>query len=427
MPLRYYSTAPPSSASQTFKNDAYALYNSQFNLATDWFQIERESSFGSGSYVSIDVRLTSLIDQKTGTKMGDDWRQIIFSPADNFTDGIGWKYRFNNNVWVSVFSDVLKSLVVNCATRRCNAMLRWIDDNGVIYEEECAIDYNLIGTRNLERGDNLVLPEGYVLVYAQLNDKTKKIKPNQRFLFGPPEQRTCMRIHGGGLQNMLNQQTSDDTSGQLLVMTMENYQVDETTDNLTLGIADYYRSVYSVSLSASQISGNIGESYPINATLLLNSIPTSGSLTYTSSASDIATIDTSGSITMIASGSTIAYAYMGGNADISASALVAVSASSAPINTEEIRVTPSDNVSILEEDTTTFTSYLYLNGVQQADVFTYAPANTNVPTNHYTLTTISQNSFSVKNNEMYLESPLLINATSGSYTKQISISLNGAW
>jgi hypothetical protein len=115
---------------------------------------------------------------------------------------------------------------------------------------------------------------------------------------------------------------------------------------------------------------------------------------------------------------------MGGNPSVSASALISVTASGTTTN--EIRVTPSDNVEILEGDTTTFTTYLYTNGVQQADTFTFAPTNSNVPTDHYILIP-SSNGFSLENVERYLDLPLLITATTGSYTKQISITLNGAF
>jgi hypothetical protein len=116
---------------------------------------------------------------------------------------------------------------------------------------------------------------------------------------------------------------------------------------------------------------------------------------------------------------------MGGNPAISGSALVIVTASGTTTN--EVRITPSDNTSILEEDYANFTVYLYTNGIQQSDVFTFAVANSNVPIANYTISNMTANGFRITNNIMCLEYPLLINATSGSYTKQISIQLNGAF
>lgn len=424
--MKYFNlNPPPSSGSQILLNDFKASASTVFDLSTDVFTIQRESTLGSGSFIDTRVRVTSAINSLTSKMRGDDWKQIIFHPYDTFTDGIGWKYVFNNNTWLSVFSDVLKSVVTNCTVRRANEHLRWIGEDGVYYEEECVVDYELTGVRDLVRQDDVPLPQGYINVYAQLNSKTEKIRPNQRFLFGRPNQRVCWRVFGNGIMNTQSQITNDETSGQLLVLTVGGYEYNEQLDNLELGIVDYYKNQYSISLSASQISGNTTETYPINATLLLNNIPTSGSLTYNTSSSSIATISASGLLTLNSAGSTIATAYMGGNPAISGSALVSVTASGTTTN--EIRITPSDNTSILEEDYADITAYLYINSVQQSDAFTFATANSNVPVADYTISNITANGFRLTNNIMCLEYPLLINATSGSYTKQISIQLNGAF
>ena len=424
--MKYYNLAPPpSTGSQILLNDFKASANAMFEISTDVFTISRESSFASGSFIDTRVRVTSAINSLTGKRRGDDWKQIIFSPYDTFTDGIGYKYKFNSNTWLSIFSDVLKSVVTNCTVRRANENLRWIGDDGVYYSEECIIDYDLVGTRDLIRQDDMVLPQGNVRIYAQLNDKTAKIKPNMRFLFGRPDQRVCWRIFGNGIMNSQSPITNSETTGNLLELTVGAYQVDPQLDDLINGIADAYKSTYSITLSASQISGNITESYPLSPTLLINNTPTSASFTYATSSSTIASISASGIVTLNASGSAIASVYMGGNPAISASALISVTASGT--TTEEVRITPSDNISIIEGDTTTFTSYLYINNIQQANSFTYTKTNTNVPTNHYNLYPLTNNSFSIENIERYYDYPLLITATSGSYTKQISINLEGAF
>ncbi len=424
--MKYYSLSPGlSTGSQILLNDFKASASAIFELSTDVFDIQRESTFGSGSYINIRARVTSAVNTLTGKLRGDDWKQIIFHPYDNFTDGIGWLYKFSSNTWISVFSDVLKSVVTNCTVRRANEHLRWIGDDGVYYDVPCIVDYDLTGVRDLVRQDNIVLPQGYISVYAQLNDKTEKIRPNMRFLFGRPNQRVCWRVYGNGIMNSQGQITDDETSSRLLVLTVGGYEYNSELDNLELGICNYYKNQYSISLSSSSISGNISETYPINATLLCNSVPASGSLTYLTGASSIASISASGLLTLNASGSTIATAYMGGNSSISASALVTVTASST--STIEVRITPSDNTSILEEDYTDFSAYLYVNSIQQADSFIFTVANSNVPVANYTMSNITDNSFRITNNAMFLEHPLLVNAISGSYIKQVSIQLNGSF
>jgi hypothetical protein len=405
-------------------NDFKYAGHTIFENSLDIFTIQKETSFGSKVYEDIKVRITSVIDSKTSTKLSDDFKQLIFDPTGTFVPIMGYMYYFDSNFWVCTFTDNTKSVVDNCTIRRCNEQLRWIGDNGVSYSEYCAVDYDITGTRDLLRQDDLALPQGYCDIYTQLNERTELIKPNQRFLFGRPKQRVCWKLFGNGIMNSQNQETLTDTTARLMTLTMGGYQYNEQTDDLVNGIADAYKLVYSISLSASQISGNITETYPINATLFCNNLPTTGSLTYATSSSTIATINTSGSITLNASGSTTITTYMGGNPATSASALISVTTSGT--STNEVRVLPSDNIEILESETTTFTTYLYSNGVAQSDIFTFAPANSNVPTDHYILIA-NNNGFSLENVERYLDWPLLITATSGSYTKQISITLNGAF
>ena len=424
--MKYFPLSPVSATGSQIKIDDYKYAgHTLFNDSTDIFTIQREISFASQTYQNIDVRVTPVINMSTGEKRGDDWKQLIFDPYETFVPTIGSLFYFDDNYWICTFTDNIKSTLLNIIIRRCNEQLRWVDENGVIYQEPICVDYDITGTRDLVRQDDLVLPQGYCDCFLQLNTRTELVKPNQRFLFGRPKQRVCWKLFGNGIMNSQNQETLSDTTARMMTLTMGGYQYNEQTDNLTLGIADYYKQIYSIDLSASSISGNIGETYSFGATLLCNSLPTSGSLTYTTSSSTISTISSSGLLTLSASGTTTAYAYMGGNPSVSASATVTVTASGT--TTTEVRITPSDNTSIIEGESQTFTSYLYANGIQQADAFTFSLANSNVPTNRYVLSTLSNNSFSVENLNMYLDYPLLINAASSSYTKQISIVLAGAF
>jgi hypothetical protein len=111
------------------------------------------------------------------------------------------------------------------------------------------------------------------------------------------------------------------------------------------------------------------------------------------------------------------------NTSASASINVAVSGSS-PVG-YEVRVSPNPSY-ILEGDTETYTCYLYNGGLVQSDVFVFT-AGSVVSTDYYTLTTISNNSFSITNIERYLTDPLTVICTSGSYIKNIEVDLKGAW
>jgi len=64
----------------------------------------------------------------------------------------------------------------------------------------------------------------------------------------------------------------------------------------------------------------------------------------------------------------------------------------------------------------------------QSDTFSISLYDNNVPDSNYTLVQIDGNNFSIKNNEMFLNYPLILTLTSsGSVTKNLSIELKGAW
>jgi len=426
MGLKYYTLSPPNaSASATLLDDYSALVSDRFEIASDVFVIKRESSFASGSLVDVTVRVTSSIDSMTGQRLSDDFKQLIFKPSETHVAGIGTKYYFESNYWICVYSDTIKSLSNNCMVRRANDYLRWIGDNGVYYEEPCCIDYKIARSKDTLTAENLILPQGYTDIYCQLNAKTELIKGNQRFLFGRPNNRLCWRVFGNGIQNTQNQETDDDTTSRLLTLTVGGWEINNDLDNLTLGIADYYNNVYALSLTPAVITGNVGETRQLVSTVTLNGNPVTASVVYTSSDAAKVGVSTTGSLTLSASGVAIITATMASNSTVSASSTVTVSTSG--VSTEEVRITPSDDTFVLEDESVAFTAYVYTNGIQQANVFTFPLADANVPVANYTMTAIGNNAFTINNVNKYLDYPLLINATSGSFVKQISVNLKGAW
>lgn len=426
--MKYYPLSDiVSTASQTMLKDFQYAGHTMFKESLDIFSIQKETVFGSQVFEDVDARITSVINVSTGKNLSDDFKQLIFDPIATFKPSLGYLFFFDQCFWLCTFTDNIKSVLTNIIVRRCNEQLRWIDENGIIYYEPCVIEYSVDRAKDTILQDNIITPQGYIAVHAQLNNRTENIHPNQRFLFGRPDNRICWRIFGNGIQNSLMQQTSDDTSSRVLTLTMGGYEKDQIqdVDNLVLGIADYYKKLYTLSFSASQVSGNAGETYLLDSTLMQNNSITNASLSYSTSSSSIATVSTSGVVTLISSGSATITGCLVNNASVTASATFIVNAS--PIYSYEVRISPSENFNILEGESQTFTTYLYANGSQQADAFSFALANDNVPVNRYVMSIIDTHNFSIENVNKYLNDPLIITATSGSFVKQIDIYLVGAW
>jgi hypothetical protein len=203
-----------------------------------------------------------------------------------------------------------------------------------------------------------------------------------------------------------------------------NYVNDET-DDVVLGIADKYRVVYTLSVIPATISGSPGNAVQLYPSITKNGEAIAKDVSYLSSASLVASTSGSGLITLLTSGSCNINVSLTDNNSVFSNIPVTVAGS--PVSSVyEIRVNPNVDY-ILEGGTEVFTTYLYLNGIQQGDAFAYAINGTDVLSDKYIFTTINTNSFSIENTKMDLEHPLLVDITSGSHTKQIDISLRGAW
>lgn len=425
-PYKYFTASSPiyfSNARDAQRFGFQSALDDLFYDATSVYTIQEETAFASGSWVNLDVRINQAIDRQTGNKLGNDFKMLLFKDLDH-SAGLGRKYSFDNNIWLTVNLEEYKGLAKSSTIRRCNSTLRWIDKNGNSYSEPCSIDYELNRARDDMGTKDPVTPQGYVDVYCQLNSNTKLIEGNQRFIFGPVENRIAFKVFGNGVRNFLNEETADDSSSTLLVLTMGADYVNAEDDDLTTGIADYNKNIYLLSISPSMISTDVGDVIQIMPSLTWNGDPSDKSVSYSASASTIATVSGSGLITTIASGSTTITGYMTNNIGVTDTVTVVVSAS--PISTYEVRVSPTSNI-LYEGETETYSSYLYINGVVQANSFVFTLADANVPIDHYTLTILDDNSFSLKNKEFYLNNPLSISCTSGSYSKQLDIYLRGSW
>ena len=414
-----FMDSPKGTITDTFQ----AMLTADFYTTFDWYIIQEESSIGSKTFVDINVRINQAIDSVTGVKLGDDYKLLLFQDLDH-TSEIGHLYSFDSNYWIVSHSEVLKSLGSSCTVRRCNNILRWVDDNGKEYSEYCVADNKIKRPTDGSRARDIVTPEGFIEVMTQGNDRTRLITDSQRFLFGNTDKWSAYRTYGGGVNNFLNQQTSDNESANLIYFMMGVNYINEDTDDIVNGIADKYRQQYAISASPTSITGNVSDNFQLAIDLTRNGVSVTKPITYITSASDVATVSASGVVSLVTTGSANISASMTNNS--SASTVVLTTVSGSLISQDEIRITPNQGY-VLQEDTETYTVYAWASGSQQADTFTFATSGS-VPATSFTFTTVSDNSFSIKNEYLYLDAPLVVTCTSSaSATKDFSIELRGAW
>lgn len=411
---------------EQYTNQLQATLDADFRNSSDYYLIDEEVlPLGSETYESIYVRINRLINPSTGTNVEEDFKKILFEEI-NHGVALGRMFNFGDNYWITLNVSSINSLTQTAMVRRCNNSLRWIDElTGALYEVPCVLDYLVNENRDYATaGSTIVVPSGMLQCIVQLNSKTMTIAPNQRFLFGRTGQWTAFRVEGGGINNFNNTQTMDNTSAGYIRLSMVVDFLNEETDDLVNGIANTVTNAYVLTLSDNVITGEVGNSVQLSATLTLNGDTVSRNLVWSSSNTTVATVDASGNVTFVSDGTATITCKLENNDVINDTCAVTVT--SVPTDVYQVVISPSDNY-VLEGLTATWSVYLYKNGVQQADTFTFALNANTVPSTNYIYTEIDGNSFSIQNVEMFLTDVLEVTCTSGIYNRTLSISLRGAW
>jgi hypothetical protein len=210
------------------RNTLQEKINSDFLYAADIYDIEEEISIGALEFQTITVRIVHILKNNIGIKVGDDFKELIFSELNHIV-GLGLRYRFDDNIWLTINSDYYHYPTISVVIRRCNNVLRWRDIDNSILQEPCIIDYK-INENAFDQNDKIIIPEGDIQVIAQYNDNSKKIRIDDRFIFGDQ----AFRVRS--INNFINKFTYDNESPKLLYLTMtkdNNSPYDNTTTDVS--------------------------------------------------------------------------------------------------------------------------------------------------------------------------------------------------
>ena len=415
----------------TINQDIIAGINDGFYEGYDWYQIQEETTRGLGICdKNVDVRINHVVNTDIGTSKGDDFKKVSFNGYHSIQ--MGNLYYFSNNYWVVVNLEAIKSPTSTCTIRRCNNMIKWMNpDTGAIYSYPCAIDYEIARAKdNVSSSAGLVLLEGLIHVYLQLNAVSSTIQPNQRFLFGNTGLWTAYKVAGGGINNYQNVNTVDNTSYGLLTLIMNAAEKDLDNDDLTNGIANVNKYTYTISVNPSSFSGVATNTITLVPTVKLNDEVVSRTVTWSSASPKIATVNaTTGVVTLVATGTAVIRCTLANNATVYKDTTITV-ASSTPTSTYSIRISPTTN-DILLGDNQTYTVSLYTNGTLDTDTFTFAVDTTSTASEScYDFTTVDSTKFNIENLAMSIGKPLVIKATSVTHpttTQLFTILLLGAY
>lgn len=436
MSLKYYSAynvTRTNTPAQSYRDDFTAIQDLAFDNAPNVYYgdnkdcVEYEYIYGSNVFRPIDmVRIDDVVDYNTGLYSTDDFKVFIFKndfiEANNFT--YGSKFRWKNNIWLVISSNVLNGVANSVEVRRCNNVARFYDEWGNKIYEPCIMDITLRFTRN-NTTQPIVTSNGEQKLWIQRNNRTVYIKGNQRFLFGPPESRVAYKVYASGSKDYINTMTNEENSPSLTELYMQFDQIDLQRDDVKSGFADARVAFYSI--VGDNISGEykIGDIIPLDFVVYKDKDITDLPISYNIDKSDIAEISNN-EIKINNNGSFILAVSMQDNPEIKEEFYINVV--EAPQVNYEIRLIPSDSY-ILQGDKKIFECALYQNGAIISDKvsFDFKDNTIGVPKANYAINIIDNSHFEIYNKKMYMTNPIKVLCTFDNISQEFSFELRGVY
>ena len=208
-----------------------------YEFSSDTFEIEVEETPGTMEFKPIVCRVCHAIEPKTGLQRGDDFKELKFFDL-NYPKGIGTRYRFDNSIWITNNTDNTKFVTKSNVIRRCNNVLKYIDEKGNIIEEPCVIDY-ATKYSNVYYNNYVFIPQGTIVITAQNNDNAKNILINDRFIFDS-------QVYKIKSKNDFLRESTFEKGSAMLVKFEANLDETAPDDDFDLGIASMnkYKDVY---------------------------------------------------------------------------------------------------------------------------------------------------------------------------------------
>ena len=429
MALNYYAaynavrTEHPKAS---YYEDYDAILDFSFDNASNvvYDEVEYEQTYGENDFKTIGrVRVDTILDFNTGIILGDDYKMLLFPPEFKVEPYYGMKFRWKGSYWLVINTNSYGSLQNTAEIRRCNNVLRFFGKKGERLYEPCILDYTLRFANN-EDTKTIIVGNGEQKVWCQRNKRTTLLRPNDRFLFGPPEQRVAFRIYGGGTKNYLNSVTDDDNSPTLTEFYVDHYEVNPLFDDFENGFADAYLNEVRINIDNDINKINVGDKIKLQASVFKGEMEINfEDIEWTSSDEEIISIEDGYAIGIGV-----------GKASIIASIFDATITSKTEIEVTddevedyyEIIINPDINY-VLQDESQIFEVYLYKNGNKQDNIFDFSDISEGVPVNNYELIDVNNNSFTLKNNKMFMKNPVVIRCSCDYGSIDFEIMLRGVY
>lgn len=379
--MKYYNNYVQNLAQNphdTYMGLEQASINDQWDNTTQVITVFEQDKVGSEQFHSIEVRVDTAIDMGTSYKQDDDFKLFAFRDLQH-TVAKGLMYKYDNDFWITINTSELGTVTKDIHVRRCNNVMRWVDrTNGFINELPCAIEYVLESPKE-QKDKDVKVANGHISVICQGNEVTRNIPKNTRFIFNKEAYRFL------AYQKMLNEDTFDDSTADLLYLDMYLDMV-EPEDDIANNIANAGAYVYEVDVEQSmseQVKGGTVQLFP-NVTLNGKTVEREVVYEICECGCDhsYCTVDENGLVTITGEAGEQAQLIVSLKGNPQVNQLVVIDIVESVSDNNELIVSPIYNKCRVKSSIT-FSVDLYTNGIKQDNVINYTA--TGVPSNYYTL------------------------------------------
>lgn len=379
--MKYYNNYVQNLAQNphdTYMGLEQASINDQWDNTTQVITVFEQDKVGSEQFHSIEVRVDTAIDMGTSYKQDDDFKLFAFRDLQH-TVAKGLMYKYDNNFWITINTSELGTVTKDIHVRRCNNVMRWVDrTNGFINEIPCAIEYVLESPKE-QKDKDVKVANGHISVICQGNEVTRNIPKNTRFIFNKEAYRFL------AYQKMLNEDTFDDSTADLLYLDMYLDMV-ESEDDIANNIANAGAYVYEIEVEQSmseQVKGGTVQLFP-NVTLNGKTVEREVVYEICECGCDhsYCTVDENGLVTITGEVGKQAQLIVSLKGNPQVNQLVVIDIVESISDNNELIVSPIYNKCRVKSSIT-FNVDLYTNGIKQDNVIGYTA--TGVPSNYYTL------------------------------------------
>lgn len=291
-----------------------AYIDQEWDNTTSRYVVKEQIDFGSSIYSDIEVWIDYVVGLGSrGTTNGDDFKRLIFQSIDHEIKR-GLYYQFDDNYWITYFTDDYNSIVKDCGVRRCNNVMRIIDpENGSIFSIPCVIDYDMTSPSQ-QVSSYIITPNNHATVMVQGNADTLRLfKLNTRYIFGGRPFKLL------AYQNALIDESIAPTPTLLYL----DLYLDElhANDDIANQLADNGDYQYTIEIDSADMELTNGAAGSLTASISLNGEEVNRGIVWSSSDSNIVSIDSNGNYQVVGTNgqSCIIIAMLQGNTNVTSS------------------------------------------------------------------------------------------------------------